>query len=167
VISVGVPPRGSGEDFTRSVLRFALPAGLALAAAAVLVQFMTEGLLGRSIEEARTLVSLTIVAAGLFFVIEVLGIEGANWRRPIRPVMTVAMTALLFWVLLQTLDAPSVRSFFAFTAVSAGDWTIVGIATGGTLLGQFLIARYWPEILDFLTAKPPPHERPRGRARGE
>ncbi len=164
VISVGVPPHNAGRDFTRSVLRFALPAGLALAAAAVLVQFATEGLFGRDIEAVRTLITMTIVAAGLVFVIEVLGIEGANWRRPIRPVLTTAMAAVLFWGLLLTLGAQDVRSFFAFTEVSAGDWAIVGVATAATLAAQFAISRYWPQILDFVTAKPPPHEAPRGRA---
>ncbi|WP_322796293.1 HAD-IC family P-type ATPase, partial [Tepidiforma sp.] len=70
-ISISVPPPDAGRDFTRNVLRWALPASVALAVAAIAVHLLTEGLLRRDIAEARTLVSLTMGITGLFFMVEV------------------------------------------------------------------------------------------------
>src|SRR5690606_8610006 len=94
-ISISVPPPEAGRDFTRSVLRFALPAGGALAAAAIIVFLLTDSVLRRGTAEARTLSSLTIGITGLFFMVEVLGFEGASWRSLTRPVLTTVLGALL------------------------------------------------------------------------
>ena len=163
-ISISVPPPEAGRDFTRNVLRFALPAGLALAASAVIVHLFTEGLLGRDIEEARTLVSLTVGITGLFFMVEVLGFEGASWRSLTRPVLTTVFGVLLVAGFILTMYTPSLREFFDFVEVTPDDWVIVGIAVAAALAGQYLLSRYWQNFLDILTAKPPPHERLRGRA---
>lgn len=167
-ISIGVPPRNSERDFTRNVLRFALPAGLALAASAIFVQFLFEGLLSRDVEEARTLVSLTIVITGLAFVIEVLGLEGADWRRPLRPVLTVLLAGVLLALLLVTVTQESLRDFFEFTPVSGLGWTVVVLAVAGALAGQYIFSRHWQEIVrrivDIATAKPSADEQPRGRS---
>ncbi|MCK9520258.1 MAG: cation-translocating P-type ATPase, partial [Dehalococcoidia bacterium] len=163
-ISISVPPPEAGRDFTRNVLRFALPAGLALAASAVIVHLVTEGLLGRDIEEARTLVSLTVGITGLFFMVEVLGFEGASWRSLTRPVLTTVLGALLVSGFLVTVYTPSLREFFDFVEITPDDWVIVGIAVVSALAGQYLLSRYWQQFLDLLTAKPRKHERLRGRA---
>ena len=63
-IAISIPPPGAGRDFTRNVLKWALPASLALAVAAIGVHLLTAGLLDRNIEEARTLVSLTMGITG-------------------------------------------------------------------------------------------------------
>ena len=94
-ISISVPPPNAGRDFTRNVLSWALPASVALAVSAILVHLFTEGLLNRTIAEARTLVSLTMGITGLFFMVEVLGFHGASWRSLTRPVMTTLLGALL------------------------------------------------------------------------
>ena len=96
-ISISVPPPGSGRDFTNNVLRFALPASGALAAAAIAVYLLTESLPGRGVEEARTLSSLTLGITGLFFMVEILGFEGASWRSLTRPVLTTFLGAILIW----------------------------------------------------------------------
>ena len=70
----------------------------------------------------------------------------------------VAIAALVL-----TVYTPSIRSFFEFTEVQALDWTIVIIASAGALAGQFLITRYWQEIVDVLLATPG-EEAERGRA---
>lgn len=163
-ISIVAPPRDAGRDFARNVLRFALPAGAALAIAAIFVQFMTEGLLGRGIEEARTLVSITVVAVGIAYMVEVLGLDGADWRRPWRPVATLILAAALFGLLYLLVTTGWLREFFAFTPVSNIGWTFAGFATVLALVLRYALSRYWPLILDVLTAKPGPEQQPRGRA---
>jgi len=163
-ISISVPPPDAGRDFTRNVLRWALPASVALAVAAILVHLLTEGLLRRDIAEARTLVSLTMGITGLFFMVEVLGFQGASWRSLTRPVLTSVLGILLVAGFLVTIYTPRLRAFFDFTEVHTGDWVIVLTAVAGALLGQYLLSRYWQQVLDFLTAKPGKEERLRGRA---
>ena len=163
-ISISIPPPDAGRDFTRNVLRFALPASLALTAAAVVVHLLVDGVLGRSTEEARTLVSLTVGITGLFYMVEVLGFEGASFRSLTRPVMTSVLAGLLVAGLLATVYIEPLRNFFDFQPVSAGDWVVVGVAVLAALAGQFAITRYWPQILDFLTARPKKDEALRGRA---
>ena len=163
-ISVGVPPRDAGRDFTRAVLRFALPAGVALAGSAIIVQFLVEGLLSRDIEEARTLVSVTIVVVGVAYVVEVLGLEGADWRSPLRPLLTVGLAAAMLGALLLVVRVGWLRDFFAFTEVPAAAWIVVLIATVAALVGQYLLSRHWQALLDLLTAKPSEHQRLRGRS---
>ncbi|MEZ4502937.1 MAG: HAD-IC family P-type ATPase [Dehalococcoidia bacterium] len=163
-IAIGVPPHRVRSDFTPDVLRFALPAGLALATVAMLAQFVTEGLLGRPIEEARTLVSLTIVVTGLAFVVEVLGLEAADWRRPWRPLGTLLLAGALLGVLAITMAVGPIRSFFAFTEAEAGAWVVVVAASAVALGGQYVLSRYWREIIDFLVAAPAPEDVARGRS---
>ena len=163
-ISISIPPPDAGRDFTRNVLRFALPASLALAAAGVIVHLLVAGVLGRTTEEARTLVTLTVGITGLFYVVEVLGFEGASWRSLTRPFLTTILAALLVLGLFATVYVDWLRSFFDFEQVNAGDWVIVGVAVAAALAGQFAITRYWPQIIDFLTARPRKDEALRGRA---
>jgi cation-transporting ATPase E len=163
-ISISVPPLDAGRDFTRNVLRWALPASLALAAAAIAVHLFSEGLLNHSIEEARTLVSLTMGITGLFFMVEVLGFEGASFRSLTRPVLTTLLGGLLVAGLLLTVYTESLREFFDFTSVETTDWIIVLTAVGAALAGQWALSRYWQQFLDILTAAPRKNERLRGRA---
>ncbi|MGE5597640.1 MAG: HAD-IC family P-type ATPase [Hyphomicrobiales bacterium] len=163
-ISISIPPPEAGRDFTRNVLRFALPAALALASAAVIVHLITEGVLGRDIEEARTLVSLTVGITGLFFMVEVLGFEGASWRSLTRPVLTTVLGALLVAGFLLTIYTDSLREFFDFQPVSTDDWVIVLTAVAASLAGQYLLTRYWQQVIDVLTAKPSRRDELRGRA---
>ncbi len=162
-ISISIPPPGSGRDFTRNVMQFAIPASLAVASAAIIVHLMTQGVLQRDIEEARTLVSLTIGITGLFLVVEVLGFEGASFKSLTRPVLTTVLGLLLLAALVLTVYTPSIRSFFEFTEVKAFDWTLVIVASSGALAGQFLITRYWQNIINVLIATPR-NESERGRA---
>jgi len=162
-VSIGVPPPHAGRDFTNRVLRFALPAGFALAVAAILVQFGSEGLLGRPIEEARTLVSVTIVLTGLAFVVEVVGFEEASWRDITRPILTFALAGTLFGVMVLSLQVEFLREFFVFTEVSWIGWATIVVASGVALAARWAVSRYWRQVVAVLTAKPGPAERPRGR----
>lgn len=163
-ISISIPPPDAGRDFTRNVLRWALPASLALAAAAIVVHLFTQGVLNRSIEEARTLVSLTMGLTGLCFMVEVLGFQGASWRSLTRPVLTSLLGVLLVGGLLVTVYSASLRKFFDFTEVHLGDWVIVLAAVAAAMLGQYLLSRYWQQFLDILTAAPRKADELRGRA---
>ena len=163
-ISISIPPPDAGRDFTRNVLRWALPASLALAVAAIGVHLLTAGLLDRNIEEARTLVSLTMGITGLFFMVEVLGFEGASWRSLTRPVLTTLLGALLVASFLATIYSPALRRFFDFTEVHTGDWVIVISAVTAALVGQWLLSRYWERFLNVLIAKPGEKDKLRGRA---
>ena len=75
-IALTKPPPRAGADWTNTVLRFALPAAFALAAASVAVHLLTEGFLNRPIEDSRTLVSLTIGIVGIYFMVLVIGFDG-------------------------------------------------------------------------------------------
>jgi cation-transporting ATPase E len=162
-IAIGAPPHRSGVDFGRSVLRFALPAGVALAAAAIFVQFMTEGLLGRGIAEARTLVAITVSAVGIAYVVEVLGMDGADWRRPVRPIATLLLAVALFALLYVIVTNNELRDFFAFTSVSNIGWAFATAATVLAIALRWALSRYWQRILDVVTARPGPEQTPRGR----
>jgi len=163
-VSISVPPPNAGRDFTNRVLRFALPAGFALAISAIILQFAVEGILDRPIEEARTLVSLTIVMTGLAFVVEVVGFDDAHWRRPVRPVLTLGLAGALLGLLVLFVEVGWLREFFVFKKVSALDWIVAATATVVALVGQYILSHYWREILAVLTAQPRPNEQPRGRA---
>jgi magnesium-transporting ATPase (P-type) len=166
-ISMSVPPPDAGRDFTSSVLRFALPASLSLAAAGIAVSLFTQGLLGRSVEETRTLVSLTIGITGVLYMVEVLGFEGfqgVSLRNLTRPVLTTVLGGLLLAGFALTLYTSWLRRFFDFTEMGPGQWAIVAPAVVAALVGQFYISRYWPQIIDWLTAKPSGDEAERGRA---
>src|SRR5690606_133435 len=113
---------------------------------------------------ARTLVSLTVGITGLFFMVEVLGFEGASWRSLTRPVLTTVFGVLLVAGFILTMYTPSLREFFDFVEVTPDDWVIVGVAVAAALAGQYLLSRYWQDFLDILTAKPRGSERLRGRA---
>jgi magnesium-transporting ATPase (P-type) len=121
-------------------------------------------LLGRDIEEARTLVSLTLGITGLAFMVEVLGFEGASWRSLTRPVLATVLGGILVSAFLLTINTPFLRKFFGFEPVGIAGWVIVTVAVVGALVGQYVISHYWQQILDILTARPKEHDRPRGRA---
>ena len=166
-ISMSVPPPDAGRDFTSSVLRFALPASLSLAAAGIAVSLFTQGLLGRSVEETRTLVSLTIGITGILYMVEVLGFEGfqgISLRNLTRPALTIVLGSLLLAGFALTMYTSWLRRFFDFTEMGPGQWAIVLPAVVGALVGQFYLSHYWPQIIDWLTAKPSGDEAERGRA---
>lgn len=163
-ISISIPPPEAGRDFTRNVMRWALPASLSLATAAILVHLFVEGLLGRNIQEARTLVSLTLGITGVFYVLEVLGFEGASWRSLTRPVLTTMLASVLIFGMFLTVYTPWIRDFFDFTQVHTFDWVVVGIAVAGALAGQYVLSNYYHQILDFLIARPGKNDALRGRA---
>jgi cation-transporting P-type ATPase E len=162
-ISASVPPPGAGRDFTRNVLRFALPAAFALAGVAILVHLLTDGLFGRPVAESRTLVSVTLGIAGLCFMLQVLGLEGASLHNITRPLLSLVLSGLLLAGLVLTLETAWLRRFFDFTPMGAGQWTVVGVAVVLALSGRYLLSHYWQNVVDFATARPTGEAVPRGR----
>lgn len=152
-ISISVPPPESGRDFTRNVLRFALPASLSLGIAAIAVHLISQGLLNQPVEEARTLVSMVIGITGLVYMVEVLGFEGASWRNITRPVLTTILGAILVAGFLLTLYTEWLRRFFDFTEMGVAQWALVAPAVLAAIVGQFVISRWWQQIIDFATAR--------------
>lgn len=163
-ISISIPPPDSGRDFTRNVLRFALPAAAAAAAAGIIVHLLVEGVMGRGTDEARTLVSLTLGFVGLIYMLEVLGFEGASWRSLTRPVMTTVLTGILVFAMAGTIYVDWLRDFFDFEAVDAFGWVIVITATVAAIAGQYALTRFWPQIVAFAAAAPRTADELRGRA---
>ena len=97
---------------------------------------------------------MTIVLTGLAYVVEVLGLEGFNWRRPTRAILTLALAAALLSMLIITMQTSWLRDFFEFTEVTGAGWLVVLAAVAGALAGQFVFTRYWHELLDFAIANP-------------
>jgi cation-transporting ATPase E len=164
LVSVSNPPSTSTHDFTMRIVRFALPAGVALGACTMGLQFIVEGLLGRSVEESRTLVSLTLTIVGLAYFVEVFGLDEPRSRLPWRALVAAVVALLLLMVLVATVQTEWTRTFFEFAEVSAIGWTSVAVASIVALLGRYWLSRNWRRIVAFFTAQPSAEDRPRGRA---
>jgi hypothetical protein len=120
--------------------------------------------MGRPVEDSRTLTSLTLGLTGLAFVVEVLGFEGASWRSLTRPFLSLVLGAVLLAGFLVTIYTPFLRGFFAFEPVKPTDWIIILTAVAGALIGQYVLSRYWQQILDFITGARPDGQVNRGRS---
>lgn len=163
-ISLTTPPPTAGRDFTNSVLRFAVPASLALAAAAVTVHLLTEGFLDRPLKDSQTLVALVIGIVGLFYMVQVIGFEGVTRDRiGVRPVLTTIFGALLLVLFILVLYAPPLRRFFDFTAPGVDEWAIVLPAVVAAMVGQYVISHRWREIVQWVMRDPGGGEVQRGR----
>ena len=167
-IAATKPPPSAGHDFTNSVLRFALPASLALAAASVAVHLLTQGFLDRPVEDSRTLVSLTIGIVGIYFMVQVIGFDGVRRGMPFkdlrRPVLTTLFGVALLALFLLTVYTPWLRSFFDFGSIGVDEWGIVVPAIVAAMIGQYAISRYWREIVAWIIKQPSEDELSRGRA---
>ena len=167
-IALTKPPPRAGADWTNTVLRFALPAAFALAAASVAVHLLTEGFLNRPIEDSRTLVSLTIAIVGIYFMVLVIGFDGITrdmrGHDLVRPVMTSFFGVALVGLFVLTLYTPPIRDFFDFVPVGAGEWGIVIPAVIMGIVGQYVLSRNWRRILAWIIKQPEAEELERGRA---
>lgn len=163
VVAVSAPPPSAPREVLSRVTRFALPAGVALGLTAMTMQFVVEGLLDRSVEEARTLVSMTLTVVGLAYFVQVVGLEHATWRVPWRPLATALAALVLLAVLVAVLRTTTTREFFAFAKVSWVGWLSVGVASVIALVGQYLLSRHWRALLAVLTGQGLSAEVQRGR----
>ena len=163
-ITLTKPPSEAGRDFTSNILRFAIPASLALAAATISVHLLTQGFLDRSIEEARTLVSLTIGIVGIYYMVEVIGFTGVSGRAWFRSTATAIFGTVLLGLFILVIYTPVVRDFFDFAAVGVAEWAIVIPAVISAMIGQYVISRYWREIVRWIVRPESEYEVSRGRA---
>ena len=162
------PPPRAGANWTNAVLRFAMPAAFALAAATVSVHLLTEGFLNRPIEDSRTLVSLTIGIVGIYFMVLVIGFDGVSrdmrGRQLLRPATTMFFGFALVGLFVLTIYTPAIRDFFDFVTVGADEWGIVIPAVIAAMVGQYVLSRNWREILAWIIKQPEAEELDRGRA---
>ena len=167
-IALTKPPPRAGADWTNAILRFALPAAFALAAATVAVHLLTQGFLGRPIEDSRTLVSLTIGIVGIYFMVLVIGFDGVTaahrGRQLLRPALTAFFGILLLGLFVLTIYTPVIRDFFDFVSVGSDEWGIVIPAVIAAMVGQYVLTRKWREILGWIVKQPEAEELERGRA---
>ncbi len=163
-ITLTKPPRAAGHDFLSSTMRFAIPASIALAGSAVCVHLLTEGILGRPVEDARTLVSTTIGIVGLAYMVEVIGFQGATRDNLMRPALVSFFGAALLGIFILTLYTPALRSFFDFGPLSAAEWAIVIFACAAALVGKWLLTNFSTQIIRWLTGQAEEEAASRGRA---
>ncbi|MYJ58853.1 MAG: HAD-IC family P-type ATPase, partial [Chloroflexi bacterium] len=163
-ITLTRPPRSAGRDFLSSTMRFAIPASLALAVSAVAVHLLTEGILGRPVEDARTLVSTTIGIVGLAYMVEVIGYQGATRENLMRPALVTFFGVALLGIFILTLYTPPLRNFFDFSPLSAAEWAIVAFAVAAALAGKWLLSTYAAQIMRRLTGQAYEEAAARGRA---
>ena len=163
-ITLTKPPRAAGHDFLSSTMRFAIPASLALAVSAVAVHLLTEGILGRPVEDARTLVSTTIGIVGLAYMVEVIGYQGATRDNLMRPALVTFFGIALLGVFILTLYTPPLRNFFDFSPLSAAEWAIVAVAVVAAMSGKWVLSTYAAQIMRRLTGQAYEEAASRGRA---
>jgi len=163
-IALTTPPQSAGRDFTNSVLRFAVPASLALATAAVTVHLLTQGFLDRPLKDSQTLVALVIGIVGLFYMVQVIGFDGTTFGKwGVRPALTTLFGTLLLVAFVLVLYTPLLRRFFDFTAPGVEEWAIVIPAVIGAMVGQYVITHRWREIIGWIVRDPGGSEVLRGR----
>ena len=167
-IAATTPPRQAGRDFTNSVLRFALPASLALAAAAISVHLLWGGFLNRPTDDSRTLVALTVGIMGLYFMVQVVGFEGVRRDASLsalrRPLITTIAGVVLLGLFILTIYTPWLQSFFRFGTVGASEWSVVIPAVLGAMVGQYVLSHYWRQIVAWIVKQPSVKDVDRGRA---
>ncbi len=163
-ITLTRPPRAAGHDFLSSTMRFAIPASLALAVAAVAVHLLTEGILGRPVEDARTLVSTTIGIVGLAYMVEVIGYQGATRDNLMRPALVTFFGVALLGAFILTLYTPPLRNFFDFSPLSGGEWAIIAFAVAFAMAGKWALSTYAAQIMRRLTGQKYEELASRGRA---
>ncbi len=163
-ITLTKPPRAAGHDFLSSTMRFAIPASLGLAVSAVAVHLLTEGILGRPVEDARTLVSTTIGIVGLAYMVEVIGYQGATRENLMRPALVTFFGVALLGAFILTLYTPPLRNFFDFSPLSAGEWAIIAVAVAFAMAGKWALSTYAAQIMRRLTGQRYEELASRGRA---
>ena len=163
LVAFSAPPPRTPREILARIVRFALPAGIAVGVCTMALQFAVEGLLGRDVEEARTLVSLTLTVVGLAFFVQVVGLEDATLRVPWRPIATAIAAATLGAVLVALVRTTTTREFFGFTNVSTIGWASVVFASVAALVSQYLLSRHWRDLLRLITGQWRETEPQRGR----
>jgi cation-transporting P-type ATPase E len=143
----------------RALAAFAVPAGLAIAAASLASFFMVDTVLGGSLEAGRTAATTTLVVLGLCFI---LLLERGPGREHIAiQSYMLALVAALGALYVLALTVPPVREFFDLTQMGGGQ---VFVALLSAAAGLVLASVVWrlPVIEQLEERPPPPDEAPTG-----
>jgi cation-transporting ATPase E len=143
----------------RALFAFALPAGVATAAASLLSLFFVDGLAGGTLTEGRTAATTTLIVLGLCFI---LLLERGPGREHITiQTYMLAMIAVLGALLAAVFALEPVRDFFELELLSAGQWflSLVAVAAGLVIAG---LGWRLPQIQDLEAPVKEESRRPRG-----
>lgn len=152
----------------RALGAFAVPAGIATAAASIISFFLVDVVFGGGIEEGRTAATTTLIILGLCFV---LLLERGPGREHIAiQSYMLAMVAGLGALFAGILAVPQLREFFEMSMLGAPQWFLAMLAAAlglvaASLMWRLPVIQAWevqPEQLSI-----PPLERDRPPAEGE
>jgi cation-transporting P-type ATPase E len=127
----------------RTLAAFAVPAGVAMAAASMASFFLTDTVFGGSLQDGRTAATTTLVVLGLCFI---LLLERGPGREHIAiQGYVLAMVAALGALFALILAATPVRDFFEMRLLTAGQWFLSLLCVAAALVLASVIWRL-PQI---------------------
>jgi cation-transporting P-type ATPase E len=143
----------------RALAAFAVPAGLAIAAASLASFFLVDTVFGGSLEAGRTAATTTLVVLGLCFI---LLLERGPGREDIAiQSYMLALVAALGALYALALAVPAARSFFDLTPMGGGQLFLALLSAAAGLVLASVVWRI-PAIEQLEERPPPPDEAPTG-----
>jgi cation-transporting P-type ATPase E len=143
----------------RSLAAFAIPAGLAIAAASLASFFLVDTVAGGSLEAGRTAATTTLVVLGLCFI---LLLERGPGREHIAiQSYMLALVAALGALYALALAVPFLRDFFELTQLAGGELFVALLSAAGGLVLASVVWRL-PVIEQLEERPPPPDKTPHG-----
>jgi magnesium-transporting ATPase (P-type) len=141
----------------RALSAFAVPAGLAMAAAYLLSFFLVDTVFGGTLEEGRTAATTTLIVLGLCFI---LLLERGPGREHIAiQGYVLAMVASLGALFAAVLAAAPVRDFFDMKLLAGGQWFLALLCVAAGLVMASVIWRL-PQVQHLVDE--PPYRRREG-----
>jgi magnesium-transporting ATPase (P-type) len=123
----------------RALASFAVPAGLAIAAASLASFFLVDTVFGGSLEEGRTAATTTLIVLGLCFI---LLLERGPGREHIAiQGYVLAMVAALGALFAAVLAAAPVRNFFDMVLLAGGQWFLALLCVAAGLVVASILWR--------------------------
>jgi magnesium-transporting ATPase (P-type) len=123
----------------RALASFAVPAGLAIAAASLASFFLVDTVFGGSLEEGRTAATTTLIVLGLCFI---LLLERGPGREHIAiQGYVLAMVAALGALFAAVLAAGPVRNFFDMVLLAGGQWFLALLCVAAGLVVASILWR--------------------------
>jgi magnesium-transporting ATPase (P-type) len=143
----------------RALAAFAVPAGLAIAAASLASFFLVDTVFGGSLEAGRTAATTTLVVLGLCFI---LLLERGPGREDIAiQSYMLALVAALGALYALALAVPAARSFFDLTPMGGGQLFLALLSSAAGLVLASVVWRI-PAIEQLEERPPRPDEAPTG-----
>jgi cation-transporting ATPase E len=143
----------------RALAAFAVPAGLAIAAASLASFFLVDTVFGGSLEAGRTAATTTLVVLGLCFI---LLLERGPGREHIAiQSYMLAMVAALGALYALVLAVQPVRDFFELTRLAGGQLFLALLSAAAGLVLASVVWRI-PAIEQLEDKPPPPEDAPSG-----